>query len=296
MLEKITRGLSQSEPQPPPKVPIRQSVLRQPPAQTIHLAPIIETPVVLNPIPEYYHEIPTNNQPQQITPGIQVISPPEMPFPFPNTEDLGLGTFGREYRNLPLIQPQSPELAPITESLVPLSPGPSVIQQPRTPQASSEFGNMSLRSPDPQPPVMASSPGSQVYPSYPSHNYHGGYGSSHFTNTESYQDQNNGFRDVPDDILTDIIGAGEFINGLLSPDGHETSTRRQETSREGMVVADGVTKKKSSKSGRKESKSEIDESRSERKEAKSERKEMRRKVKEKREKEDVTRAMNQLKL
>ena len=86
-----------------------------------------------------------------------------------------------------------------------------------------------------------------------------------------------------------ISGGGDVINGLLSLDG-------QENSREGMVVADGVTKKKSSKSEMKESKSERDESKSERKEAKRERKEMRRKVKEKREKDDVTRAMNKLKL
>ena len=298
VLEKITRGLTQFEPQPSPKVP-RQSVVvpRQPPAQNpyLPLPRIEEAPT--NPNTGYYQNISPNHQPQQVGQGILVgeqplfnnesynISSTELQFP----QTIDLGTLGGEYRDLALIEPRSPELAPITEALLPMSPGPGVIQQPRTPQTSLIFGNMSIRSPDPQPSVTHHSPGSQGYLSSSSHNYHGGYGSSNFTNTESYQAQNNGFREVPDDILTVIAGGGDIFNGLLSTDGHENS-------REGMVVADGVTKKKSSKSGRKESKSDKDESKSIRKESKSERKEMRRKVKEKREKEDVTRAMNQLKL
>ena len=309
MLEKITRVLSQSEPQPSPRVP-RQSVLRQTPTQNAYLPlpRIEETPgnVVTNPNTVYYHDISPNHQPQ-VGPGVLVgeqplinngsyiISSPELQFP----QNIDLGTLGGEYRDLALHEPRSPELAPITEALLPLSPGPGVIQQPRTPQTSLIFGNMSIRSPDPQhmsirspdpqPSVTHRSPGSQGYPSHSSHNYHGGYGSSNFTNTESYQVHNNDFLEVPPDVLSVISGGGDIFNGLLSPDGHENS-------RQGTVVADGVTKKRSSKSGRKESKSERDESKSERKEAKSERKEMRRKVKEKREKDDVTRAMNQLKL
>ena len=284
VLEKITRGLTQSEPQPSPKVP-RQSVVvpRQPPAQIsyIPLPRIEETPNNV-----YYHDISPKHQPQpQVDPLTNtlegyIISPPELQFP----QTIDLGTLGGEYRDVALSEPRSPELAPITEALLPLSPGPGVIQQPRTPQTflTSLTSNMSIRSPDPQPSVTHHSPVSQGYPSHSSHNYHGSYGSSNFTNTESYQVQNNDFLEVPSDVLSVIAGGGDIFNGLLSTDGHENS-------RQGTVVADGVTKKKSSKSGRKESKSERDES-------KSERKELRRKVKEKREKDDVTRAMNKLKL
>lgn len=200
---------------------------------------------------------------------------------------------------------------------MPLSPGQGVIQQPRTPGgASAMFGNMSIRSPGPQPPVVTHLIGSQSYPSSSSHNYQGGYRSSHVTNQESYQSQNIGFPEdlIPEDVLAVISGGGDIFNGLLSPDG----------SREGTVSADGVSKKKSSKNGRKESKIETDgpnshrlesnierdgatreriESKNERDRAKSEikesrikRKEMRRKLKEKREKDDVTRDMNKLKL
>ena len=166
------------------------------------------------------------------------------------------------------------------------------------------FGAMSIRSPGHQPPVTVThSTGSQSYPSSSSHNYQGGYGSSHFTNQESYQAQNNGFPEDllgAADVLAVISGGGDIFNGLLSPDG----------SREGTVSADGVSKKKSSKNGRKESKIETDgpkshrlesnierdRAKSEKKESRIERKEMRRKLKEKREKDDVTRDMNKLKL
>ena len=219
----------------------------------------------------------------------------------------------------PQPQPRSPELAPITEPLLPLSPGQGVIQQPQTPGgASAMFGAMSIRSPGPQPPVTVThSTGSQSYPSSSSHNYQGGYGSSHFTNQESYQAQNNGFPDDllgAADVLAVISGGGDIFNGLLSPDG----------SREGTVSADGVSKKKLSRNKIKESKIESDEAKShrleskiekdgakihrlestikrdgatsEKIESKKERKEMRRKLKEKRERDDITRDMNKLKL
>ena len=211
---------------------------------------------------------------------------------------------------------------------MPLSPGQGIIQQPRTP--GTMFGNMSIRSPDPQPPVIVTpSTGSQSYPSYSSHNYQQ-YRSSHVTNQESYEAHNNGYPEdpIPEDVLAIISGGGDIFNGLLSPDG----------SREGTVSADGVSKKKSSENGRKQSKierdgsrshnleskierdgskshrleskmerdgatseridskNERDQAKSERKESRTERKEMRRKLKEKREKDDITRDMNRLKL
>ena len=329
-MSKIVRGLSQPEPQPQHVVQ-RQSVLRQPPAKNFPLSPIEESPGNSN-VPGQYPQYPQTGAPQfqievpgssptqfppypptTVNPQIRVqdvqmqyqgSSPAQFPpstgfssssgasasttTSFPGV-DLGgdLGVF----RNVNVLEPRSPEdLAPITESLMPLSPGQGVIQQPRTPQTSLMFGNMSIGSPDPQPPVMTTHPTrSQSYTQSSSH--YQGYGSSHVTNTGNYQGHNNGFpEDLPEDLLDLLSGSGgEILNGLHSHDGHETS-------REGTVVADGIKKKKSSKSGRKESKSERDEAKSERKESKSERKEMRRKVKEKREKDDVTRAMNQLKL
>ena len=238
-------------------------------------------------------------------------SPIEAPAAAPSFPG-GLGNFGNEYSNVPLFEPRSPELAPITEALMPLSPGQGIIQQPRTP--GTMFEHMSIRSPDPQPPVIVTpSTGSQSYPSSSSHNYQQ-YRSSHVTNQEIYQTQNNGFPEdpLPEDILDFISGGG--LNGLLSPDG----------SREGTVSADGVSKKKSSENGRKQSKierdgskshrleskmerdgatseridskNERDQAKSERKESRNERKEMRRKLKEKREKDDITRDMNKLKL
>ena len=324
VLSKIVRGLSQPEPQPQPVVQ-RQSVLRQPPAKNFPLSPIEESPgniAIPGQYPQYPQtgasqfqiEVPGSSSTQfppqtTVNPQISVQDvqmqyqgPSPAQFP-PNTgfaggasastttsfQGVDLGGDLGVFRNV--LEPRSPEdLAPITESLMPLSPGQGVIQPPRTPQASLMFGNMSIGSPEPQPPVMTTHPTrSQSYTQSSSH--YQGYGSSNVTNTGNYQAHNNGFpADLPDDLLDLLSGSGgEFLNGLPSHDGHDTS-------REGTVVADGMKKKKSSKSERKESKSERDEAKSERKESKSESKEMRRKVKEKREKDDVTRAMNQLKL